>query len=170
MCSSPLDFHTGLKCAADAREGTISRLPIAQFCPHLLQAVQHGFTLPFALSFHRAATHGISEITSRTLGQAAHAGAQLDIQWLCEMWDEMHANISCLCFYRSHYTTITIAWRRIGRSKRRFLFESSQGHSWWLFQPGSLTPKVVRLDPKQMEGGELWMMKSSVVARPPEPT
>ena len=34
----------------------------------------------------------------------------------------------------------------------------------------ALTPKVVRLDPKQIEGGELWMMKSSVVARPPEPS
>ncbi len=56
---------------------------VAQFSPHvyLLQAIQHRFTLPFALPFHRAATHGISEVTGRTSGQAAHAG------------DEMHADI-----------------------------------------------------------------------------
>lgn len=76
----PIGLSYGPKMRSRCREGTIVWLHIAPFCPHLLQAVQHGFTLPFALSFHRAATHGISEITSRTLGQAAHAGAQLDIQ------------------------------------------------------------------------------------------
>lgn len=168
MCSL-LDFHTGLKCAADA--GRVLLFGCTSLHSALISSKRSSMA---SRSLSRCPSTVLQPMGYPKSPAAPWGKRPMPVHSLTSS-DFVRCEMRCMRVFPVFVstgltTTITVAWRRVGPSKNRFLFESSQGHSWWLFQPGSLTPKVVRLDPKQMEGGELWMMRSSVVAWPPEPT